>query len=62
MAERNDVGPNGDQCQDSCVDRESMKYIKIEKDDPSRAVQEHDLLIPASSSIECPVCDRRDVD
>ena len=29
------------------VDRESMKYIKIEKDDPSWAAQEGQLLIPA---------------
>ena len=31
------------------VGRESMKYIKTERDDPSRAAQESQLLIPASS-------------
>ena len=31
------------------VDRESMKYIKTERDDPSRAAQEGQLLIPASN-------------
>ena len=31
------------------VDRESMKYIKTEKDDPSWAAQEGQLLIPASN-------------
>ena len=30
------------------VDRESMKYIKTERDDPSWAAQEGQLLIPAS--------------
>ena len=31
------------------VDRESMKYIKTERDDPSWAAQEGQLLIPATS-------------
>ena len=31
------------------VDRESMKYIKTEQDDPSWAAQEGRLLIPASN-------------
>ena len=31
------------------VDRESMKYIKTERDDPSWAAQEGLLLIPASN-------------
>ena len=31
------------------VDRESMKYIKTERDDPSWAAQEKQLLIPASN-------------
>ena len=31
------------------VDRESMKYIKTERDDPSWAAQERRLLIPASN-------------
>ena len=31
------------------IDRESMKYIKTEKDDPSWAAQEGELLIPASN-------------
>ena len=31
------------------VDRESMKYIKTEMDDPSWAAQEGQLLIPASN-------------
>ena len=31
------------------VDRESMKYIKTERDDPSWAAQEGQLLIPASN-------------
>ena len=31
------------------VDRESMKYIKTERDDPSWAGQERHLLIPASN-------------
>ena len=31
------------------VDRESMKYIKTERDDPSWAAQEGRLLIPASN-------------
>ena len=31
------------------VDRESMKYIKTERDDPSWAAQERQLLIPASN-------------
>ena len=31
------------------VDRESMKYIKIEREDPSSAAQEGQLLIPASN-------------
>ena len=31
------------------VDRESMKYIKTEREDPSRAAQERQLLIPASN-------------
>ena len=31
------------------VDRESMKYIKTERDDPSWAAQEEQLLIPASN-------------
>ena len=43
------------------VDRESMKYIKAERDDPSWAAQEGQLLIPASTSIYYPACDRRDV-
>ena len=33
------------------VDRESMKYIKTERDDPSWAEKEGQLLIPASTSI-----------
>ena len=49
MAERNDVGPKGDQCHDSDVDRECMKYIKTERDDPSWAAQEGQLLILASN-------------
>ena len=49
MAERNDVRPKGDQCHDSDVDRESMKYIKTERDDPSWAAQEGQLLILASN-------------
>ena len=48
MAERNDVRPKGDQCTIQDVDRESMKYIKTERDDPSWAGQEGQLLIPAS--------------
>ena len=31
------------------VDRESKKYIKSERDDPSWAAQEGQLLIPASN-------------
>ena len=31
------------------VDRETMKYIKIEREDPSWAAQEGQLLIPASN-------------
>ena len=31
------------------LDRESMKYIKNERDDPSWAAQEWKLLIPASN-------------
>ena len=31
------------------VDRESMKYMKTERDDPSWAAQEGQLLIPASN-------------
>ena len=31
------------------VDHESMKYIKTERDDPSWAAQEGQLLIPASN-------------
>ena len=31
------------------VDRESMKYIKTEREDPSWAAQERQLLIPASN-------------
>ena len=31
------------------VDRESLKYIKTERDDPSRSAQEGQLLIPASN-------------
>ena len=31
------------------VDRESMKYIKTERDDPSLAAQEEQLLVPASN-------------
>ena len=31
------------------VDRESMKYMKTERDDPSWAAQERQLLIPASN-------------
>ena len=31
------------------VDRESLKYIKTERDDPYRAAQENQILIPASS-------------
>ena len=31
------------------VDRESLKYIKTERDDPSWAAQEGQLLIPASN-------------
>ena len=31
------------------VDRQSMKYTKTEKDDPSWAAQEGQLLIPASN-------------
>ena len=31
------------------VDRESMKYIKTERDDPSGAAQKRQLLIPASN-------------
>ena len=32
------------------VDRESMKYLKTERDDPSWAAQEGQLLIPASNN------------
>ena len=49
MAERNDVGPKGDQCHDSRSDCESMKYVKAERVDPSWAAQEGQLLIPASN-------------
>ena len=31
------------------VDRESMKYIKTERDDPSWAAQEEQIIIPASN-------------
>ena len=31
------------------VDRESMKYMKTEREDPSWAAQEERLLIPASN-------------
>ena len=41
------------------VDRESMKYIKTERDDPSWAAQEGQLLIPASNLDLISVCDRR---
>ena len=42
------------------VDRESMKDIKTERDDPSWAAQEGQLLIPASNlDFFYPVCDRR---
>ena len=49
MAERNDVGPKGDQCHDSRIDRGSMKYMKSEREDPSWAAQEGGLLILASN-------------
>ena len=42
-----DPGDTSDTIQD--VDRESMKYIKTQRDDPSWAVQEGRLLIPASN-------------
>ena len=42
------------------VDRESMKYIKTERDDPSWAAQEGQLLIPASNiDLISGVCNRR---
>ena len=37
------------------VDRESMKYIKTERDDPSWAAQEGRLLVPASNLDLIPV-------
>ena len=41
------------------VDRESMKYMKTEREDPSWAAQERRLLISASNLDLIPVCDRR---
>ena len=41
------------------VDRESKKYIKDDKYDPSWAAQEGQLLIPDPTLIQYPVCDRR---
>ena len=49
MAERNDVGPKETSVTIQDVDRESMKYIKTERDDPSWAAQEGQLLIAASN-------------
>ena len=44
---KSDPKETSDTIQD--VDCESMKYIKIEKDDHSRAAQKRQLLIPASN-------------
>ena len=41
--------PEGTRVTIQDVDRESMKYIKTERDDPSWAAQEGQLLIPASN-------------
>ena len=41
--------PEGTSATIQDVDRESMKYIKTERDDPSWAAQEGRLLIPASN-------------
>ena len=41
------LGSRGDQRHNQDVDRESMKYIKTERDDPSWAAQQGRLLIPA---------------
>ena len=49
MAERNDIGFKGDQCHDS--GRESMEYIKKDRDDPSWAAHERQLFIPALLNI-----------
>ena len=49
MAEGNDVGPKETSVTIQGVDRESIKYMKIERDDPSWAAQEGQLLIPASN-------------
>ena len=49
MAERNDVGPEGDQCHDSRCRSWITKYVKTESDDPSWATQEGPLLIPVSN-------------
>ena len=44
------------------VDRESEKYMKHDKSEPSCASQEGQLLIPASNLNLITVCDRRDDD
>ena len=49
MAERNDVGPKGDQCHHSRCRPREHEIHKIETDDPSWATQEGQLLIPASN-------------
>ena len=48
MAERNDIRPKETSVTIQDIDRGSMKYIKTERDDPSWAAQEGQLLIPAS--------------
>ena len=49
VAERNDIRPQKTSVTIQDVDRESMKYMKTERDDPSWAAQEGQLLIPASN-------------
>ena len=49
VAERNEVELKGFSVTIQDVDRESMKYIKTEREDPSWAAQEGQLLIPASN-------------
>ena len=44
------------------VDRESMKYIKTERDNPSWAAQEGQLLIPASNRLDIRYAIDGDVD
>ena len=49
MAQSDDIRPKETSVTIQDVDRESMKYIKTEQDDPSWAAQEGQLLILASN-------------